>query len=220
MDQFFDLAIEYDMNITLDFHRVSENHQSYSPISEVTFEEFMDTWYVVLDRYQDHPKLYAVSIFNEYQGENVEFWNSILKSMLMEMELRYPERFHYIATCVLWSGNCHDVDVEDLTFSDRILYGWHKYRFSSDKPYEDDWEYSVGRYPEKIVLEEWGFKMTPEDIQWANRFIQWLKKKHISNNFFWTLAYSGDTDGLFLDSDCKTINWEKYNIIKQYCGMK
>jgi hypothetical protein len=215
MDEFFNLSVIYDFNLTLDFHRVKETHQSYSPISEITLDEFMNTWYVLLDRYQHHPNLYAISVFNEYQGENAEFWNGLMKTVTLNIEQRYPERFRYIVGCPLWSGNCHDMQLGDLPFFDRINYGYHKYIFSSDEPYEADWDYSIGSHPEKIIIEEWGFKMIPQEIAWANRFISYLKEHNIINHFFWTLAYSGDTDGLFSDSDCFSINWEKYSIIKK-----
>ena len=216
MDTFFDLALQYDMNITLDFHRTVNSHQPFSPISEISLQDFLEIWYHLIERYESNPKFYAISVFNEYQGSNVEWYTSLIKNILMAIESKFPQRFVYLAGCINWSGNCAEVSYEDLPFADRILYAWHKYIFSSSNgTYEHDWNYSVGQYPTKIVLEEWGFKMTEEEILWANQFIAWLKLTGISSNFFWTIAHSGDTGGLFDDGDCTSINWNKYQIIKK-----
>jgi len=217
MDEFFDLAVKYDFNITLDFHRVNEDYQSYSPISNIPLEEFLKTWYIVIDRYQHNPKLFGISVFNEYQGADDAWYNSLLKTILLAIDSQFPNNsFLYLAGCSNWSGNCRKTDVEDLPFSDRVHYAWHKYFFSSDPAnYTTEWERSVGKYPQKIILEEWGFQYIPEEIEWAEEFIVWLKEKNITNNFYWTIAHSMGTDGLFMDNDCTTINWEKYNIVKK-----
>lgn len=216
MDQFFELASKYNMNITLDYHRTFNSHQSYSPIAEISLPNFLQVWYTLIDRYQSNKQFYAISVFNEYQGSNTEWFTSLMKTIMMAIENKYPERFMYLAGCINWSGNCYGVDYEELPFADRVMYAWHKYIFSSTNgTYEHDWNYSVGQRPDKIVLEEWGFKMEETEIAWANRFILFLKQKHISSNFFWTIAHSGDTDGLFDDGDCTSINWDKYKIIKK-----
>lgn len=216
MDEFFELGRKYNMNITLDYHRTFNSHQSYSPIAEISLQEFLNTWYFLIERYKENPNFYGISVFNEYQGSNVEWYNSLMKTIMMSIENKYPNRFYYIGGCVNWSGNCRGVDYEDLPFKERILYGWHKYIFSSSNgTYENDWKYSMGDFPSKLVLEEWGFKMEEKEILWANQFIIFLKTNNISNNFFWTIAHSGDTGGLFDDGDCTSVNWDKYKIIKK-----
>ena len=48
-----------------------------------------------------------------------------------------------------------------------------------------------------IVIGEWGGYMTGSDLEWMNRYSEYLVDKSIGDNFFWCLnSDSGDTGGL------------------------
>ena len=202
------------MSVILDMHRIFSEHQAYSPEEKwVTLDMFIDAWKTILHKHKDEPQLKGVDCFNEYQGTNSNYWNQVTRKIVVELEKEFPERFFYLVGGTNWGGNIHDMNLEDLEFRDRIYYTIHKYHFSGND--ERDWDYSFGSFPEKVIVGEWGFKtQVYHEKDWAIRFTDYLVKRDIKDNYFWTTAHSGDTDGLWYD-DCENINWEKLDIIKK-----
>lgn len=219
LDNFFQLVeTKYPhMNITLDLHRVFASHQGPHPLEGgTTLTQFTDGWISLLNRYKDSPQLYGVDIFNEYQEEDVLFWNAIAEAIVSRLEVEYPERFYYFVGGYRWGGILKGIDLEHLPFHHRIGYTIHKYRFSiaqGNDNYEADWDWSFGPYKHKVSVGEWGFfSEKQEDMDWAKRFIRWLKKNDIHDNFFWTSATnSGDTGGIF--KDCEWWDDKKHEIV-------
>lgn len=214
MDDMFRAVQKYpDMKVLLDFHRIYNTRQSYSPTDGISLDDFKNAWVRVLERYQHIPNLKAVDIFNEYQGGDAGYWNWLLHDVVQHIENKFPGRFTFSVGGVNWGGNIHDINLEDLPFRDRIQYTIHRYHFSGGAEVWD-WDYSFGPFRNKVNVGEWGFKTENENEKgWAWKFISYLKERGIRNTFFWTIAHSGDTGGLWWD-DCQNINWEKYNIIK------
>jgi hypothetical protein len=214
MDEFFDAVRGKDMFVCMDMHRVFASHQGDTPFEGGTsLVDFTDGWISILERYKDNPQVVAVDIFNEYQGTDVEWWNSIARQILKKIEEHFPNRFTYYVGGIRWGGNLAGIDLEDLPFNDRINYTIHKYSFSGNSVPEE-WEWSFGSYRHKVNVGEWGFKSElPEQVGWAQSFIRWLKQMGIRDNYFWTIAHSGDTGGIWYD-DCENIDWSKYDIIK------
>ena len=215
MDELFEAVRKYpDMTIILDMHRVWSSHQG--PIPEengVTLDMFIHNWVIIADRYKDDHQLIGLDVFNEYQGTDSSYWNKILRSIVLKLEENFPNRFIYYVGGIRWGGDIHSINLEDIPFSQRIYYTVHKYIFSGNSV-EADWDYSFGNITHKVMVGEWGFKnQIYEQKQWAISFINYLKKRNIRNTYFWTVAHSGDTDGLWFD-DCENVNVEKYEIIK------
>lgn len=214
MDGFFDAIRKHNgTSVVLDMHRVWESHQGPTPFEGgVTLTRFTDAWKRVLHRYSSHPQLVAVDIFNEYQGMDAVYWNAVAQQITDKIEMEFPSRFTYYVGGWIWGGNLHGIDLEALPYSNRINYTVHKYVFSGGD--ETEWDYSFGDHRSKMNVGEWGFKTeVPEQVQWAHRFIAYLKRINVRNTFFWTVALSGDTNGIWHDS-CRDINWWKYDIIK------
>lgn len=217
MDEFFNAIEKYpDMTVLLDMHRIFSSHQGPVPTEDwVSIDMFVDGWVKIASRYKDHPQLVALDIFNEYQGTDANYWNGVLHNVVSQLESVFPNRFVYFVGGIRWGGDIHDINLEDLPFRDRIRYTIHKYVFSSSGTFEQDWDYSFGSFKDRVVVGEWGFKnQIWEQLQWADRFIRYLKNQGVVNTYFWTIAHSGDTDGLWYD-DCETINWEKLSMIKK-----
>lgn len=219
LDHFFQLIqTKYPhMNVTLDMHRVFSSHQGPHPLEGgTTLTQFTDGWITLLSRYKDIPQLYGVDAFNEYQEEDVLFWNAMAEGIVSRIEVEFPGRFHYFVGGYRWGGILRGIDLEHLPFADRIGYTIHKYRFSKPKDpdaYEADWEWSFGPYKHKVSVGEWGFfSEKEEDVAWAKRFVAWLTKHGIHDNFFWTSATnSGDTGGLFWQ--CQWWDNEKHVVV-------
>ena len=215
LDQVFDLAKEHQMTILLDLHRVYNSHQG--DITEISKDKLIKTWEKILDRYKDQEHLTSVGIWNEYQGEDKNFWNGYLKDVIQTLEEKYPNRFIYYASGVRWAGSLHGLNLEDLPFKDRIRYEWHKYRFSSSNNWRNDWDWSIesGIPKERIVVGEWGFMSNNEfDMEWANAFVDYLIEKNVRNTYFWMdWISSGDTGGIGID--CDRTDWRKVEILKR-----
>ena len=212
MDEFFDLAEEKDLKVLLDFHRLENTHQSPVPYNDkYSFEDFLQGWITILDRYETYSTLEAVDIFNEYQGDNYVEWNSLARQIVSFIENAFPERFRYYVGGVSWGGNLHDMDLSDLPFFDRVTYTIHKYWFSDSAPYDDKWNYSIKK---PVMTGEFGYMSNePHQVDFAYKFVDYLIKNNIRDTFFWTWSYnSGDTGGI-LKEDCETIDTAKMDLL-------
>lgn len=201
----------YNIRVILDYHRTFEDHQSAAPDAEINLNQFLDTWYTVLTRYQNEPSLFGVGIFNEIQANNAfDYTNTIHSIIINNIEARYPGRFSYFAGCPNWGGNCQYMNLSSLSVWNRTYIEVHKYIFSGDSN-EGDWEKSI---PKNIPNDHWfvgefGWKHgVTEERNWGERFVAYLKQRNILNACAWTIAHSGDTEGWWHD-DCETFNWEK-----------
>jgi aryl-phospho-beta-D-glucosidase BglC (GH1 family) len=221
LDHVIDEATRYNMTVLMDMHRTFTDHQDFSPFEHgVTMERFVNAWLKILHRYYIYPIVVGNNVFNEFQGTDIEFLKNYTKTVINYIEYYFPNRFTYYLTGHSWAGSLEGFDVEDLPYKDRIHYSVHKYIFSIPQgsnpdtyDYEADWDRSFGKYTEKLIVGEWGFKQTPKEEEWARRFIKYLKKRNIRNSCFWTIAHSFDTGGIWND-DCKTIDYKKLSIIK------
>lgn len=220
MDEFFDAISLYpNMTVVLDMHRVFSSHQGPTPTEDwISLQMFLDGWVNIIKRYENNTQLLGIDVFNEYQGTDSNYWNDMLHQIVKHLEQTFPERFEYFVGGTRWGGDIHDINLEDLPFKNRIHYTIHKYIFSgSGYNREEDWNWSFGNFkdvPGKVSVGEWGFKSQEWDQkEWARQFISYLKKNNITDTYFWTIAHSGDTGGLWFD-DCDNLDIEKYNIIK------
>lgn len=220
MDEFFDAIKNHpNMTVTLDMHRVFSSHQGPTPTENwITMDMFLEGWQTIIKRYEKHTQLMGIDVFNEYQGTDSNYWNGVLRTIVNNLEKAFPERFHYFVGGTRWGGDIHEIDLESLSFSKRIHYTIHKYIFStSGGDRIADWDYSFGKFkdePGKVSVGEWGFKSERMDeVEWAKEFVAYLKEHNIRDTYFWTIAHSGDTGGLWSD-DCENIDMTKYNIIK------
>jgi aryl-phospho-beta-D-glucosidase BglC (GH1 family) len=97
MDSVFEIVSRYQpCNITIDAHRVYTSHQGSDPTEGgMTLTRYTDAISILLSRYQHYPFLYGLDVFNEYQGNDVLFWNSQLQQITQKIEMRFPGRFFY-----------------------------------------------------------------------------------------------------------------------------
>lgn len=216
MDHVFDVVSQYQpCNITLDVHRVYTSHQGPDPTEGgMSLTRYTDAISVLLSRYQHYPFLTGIDVFNEYQGIDTNFWNSQLEAITGKIEEKYPGRFMYFCGGGRWGGSLAGIDIEHVPWNASVRYTIHKYVFSGNSV-ESDWDYSFGTHHNKTSVGEWGFfSERPDQVEWANRFVNWLIKNGIRDNFFWTtVTSSGDTGGLF--NGCETLDQDKLAVIQR-----
>lgn len=218
LDEFFDSVERHNLKVALDFHRLDKTHQSAKPYDDrVTFDMFLSAWKMVLTRYNGRSGLEAVDIFNEYQSDNYVEWNNLARQIVSTIENEFPGRFIYYVQGTQWGGNLQFVNLTDMLCSHRIQYSIHKYWFSDKEPLEEKWDISFGPYKPIVNVGEWGFMSNqPEQVKWANRFIDWLITKNISDSYFWTWSWnSGDTGGILLE-DCTTVDQNKMSLLRRF----
>ncbi len=214
MDDFFYLTHKYNIDVVLDFHRLYSTRQSPKPDDGIySFNDFLNGWNIIIDRYKTYPNLKYIDIFNEYQGLNYNEWNDMAKTTIEFIEEKFPNQFHFFVGGVSWGGNLRNINIDLEHMNDRITYTIHKYHFSDSPPYEEKWDYSFGDQPKKNVG-EWGYiSSNIEESLWAENFVNYLKSKNIRDTMFWTWSFnSGDTGGV-LKEDCETIDYDKMKLL-------
>lgn len=219
LDRFFNSVEKHNMTVVLDFHRVNNYAQSPIPTDGISEQEYWDAWVAIADRYKNRKELVALELFNEYQYNDANYWNDIMRRTAIHLEGHFPERFQYYINGMNWGGNLRGIDLEDLPFKDRIRYTIHKYIFSGNSV-PSDWDISFGAHPNKTIVTEFGFKDQPDQLEWGRTFTDYLKKHNIRDSYFWVLGISGDTGGIVKDNDGETVEWSKYNILKTYWDEK
>lgn len=209
MDEFFDVAEKYNMSILLDMHRVWSDHQGSNPEEGISLDEFIAKgWFPVLDRYVNRTSLKGHNVYNEYTDSNLSYIINYSERVLWSVENRFPNRFMYYVTGIVWASSLLNFDLEYLPFANRIRYSIHRYAWHGTN--ENDWDVLFGKNLNHVMVGEFGFKQ--KDFGWARQFIAYLRRKGIQDGCFWTIAHSSDTDGLWYDN-CNEIDWEKYKIL-------
>jgi len=216
MDEVFNSATKNNMNVLLDWHRNLDVGFQGDWLEGISFDDYLTTYKSLINRYLWNPQLRMIGLFNEYKGMDAVFWTQQMEKVVLDLEQTFPNRFIWVIGCPQWSGNCHDMDWSHLPFYDRVRYDCHKYIFSigGDRDYEEDWSFSFPKDHSKVIIGEWGFfSQKQEQVQWAQRFVKWLKQHNIHDSFFWvSVSNSGDTGGLWIDG--KTFDETKYAILK------
>lgn len=224
LDNFMNVLHDHQMGVLLDLHRIHYDHQDPTPTDESTaVTDVVNGWLAILDRYSNYDNVIGINAYNEYSFYDSDYLIQFDIEVMNSVEKRYPGRFEYFITGTNWGGELEHINLEALTYNARIHYSAHKYIFSigDNKDYEHDWDVSLGPFAGtrapgskygKVLIGEWGFK-DPGERWWAERFIAHLKAHNITDTCFWTIALSGDTDGLWKD-DCETLDVEKYKVIK------
>jgi endoglucanase len=225
MDEFFEKSRDLELDVVLDFHRLHSTHQSAKPYDNTyDFDDFLNGWKTILDRYKDYENLCAVDIFNEYQSTNYVEWNNLARQIVSFIETNFPERFEFFVGGTNWGGNIHNMDLSDLVYHNRIRYSIHKYWFSDTEPYEGKWNYSFGDHKPVVNVGEWGYMSDiPSEVEWAERFVEYLRENDLKDTFFWTWSHnSGDTAGILLETsksrtgqDCTDVDYKKMLLLHQ-----
>jgi hypothetical protein len=95
---------------------------------------------------------------------------------------------------------------------------YHKYFFQ----YPNDpkgWDASFYKNHNQVIIGEWGyFSDRPEQVQWANAFVNWMLQNNITNTFFWvSVSNSGDTGGMW--KQCEVFEETKYQLLRKLWGL-
>jgi hypothetical protein len=211
LDEIVNVTQKYNLSVLLDMHRVWSTHQGPSPEEGITLDEFIEKgWFPVLDRYTNFTHVVGHNVYNEYQLSDLHYISTYTERVLRSVENRFPGRFVYYVTGYVWASTLHELDLDHLPFSNRIKYSIHRYAWHGSN--EVDWDHHFGLHTDHLIVGEFGFKSSQFD--WARQFIAYLKRKNIRDACFWTVAHSGDTDGLWFDT-CTEVDWAKYEVLDQ-----
>jgi aryl-phospho-beta-D-glucosidase BglC (GH1 family) len=218
MDSFFDAILKTQLDVVLDFHRLVNYQQSAKPYDDQhSFQQFLDDWVFIADRYQYNSHLIALDLFNEWQGNDCQEWNQLATEVINVLESKFPYRFSYMVGCPSWGSDCSDVSIT-LPYQDRIFYSIHRYIWHGSNDH-DSWDHhfgNIGIDGNKMIVGEYGWKSDlPNQVVWAREFLDYLKSRNIRNSFFWCYGVSGDTGGIMKD-DCKTVEWDKIKLLYEY----
>lgn len=217
LDRIIEKAGSINTTLMLDYHRTYSSHQGNW--YETNKQDFLSIWRKVLNRYNDKPIVQYIDLYNEFQDgpDKALFWNELMTSVIDQLEGEFPDRFNWIVGATNWGGNLHGIHI-DLPL-DNIYYTIHKYSFSHPLTgnYRTDWDYSFNNIPpERLIVGEFGWiTENPEQVKWAKEFLSYLKEKGYRNTCFWTLALSGDTNGILRD-DCIELDEKKITMLQDF----
>lgn len=198
LHELVDICSSRKLSVILDYHRGYADHQGPSPIEkDITFEMYSELWLFVLDQFAGNPTVTALSLFNEYQGQNKTEAELLQMRMARIIESVFPSRFIYMFGCAVWGTDCAGMysNLKQEPFWDRSFIEIHTYSFQG--PVDPNKFPSEG----KIFVGELGWYDDATD--WAHSMISFLKAKGIKDVCFWTIAHSHDTANLYED-DCET----------------
>lgn len=221
LDEFFVAVEKSNMDVMLDFHRLNSIKQSAKMYDNIySFDDFLEGWKFILDRYKHYPNLKYVDIFNEWQDNNYIEMNELYTEAVIFLENHFPNRFVYFIQGHNWGGNLKNVKI-DVPFQDRIIYTIHKYHFSNTEPYETEWQkdFELDKH-KNICVGEFGWISTnKKEVEWGWRFLNWLKENDITNTVFWQYGFhSWDTQGIFgtFDNDgCSIVDTKKIEMLNK-----
>ena len=200
MDDFIRLCRDLDIDIILDYHRGYASHQGPSPVEEGISENmWIGALLYVLSKYEPMYNVKAITLFNEFQGNDTVYAEEMQREAVNIIEYMFPGRFEYMLGCVDWGKNCTGMWTTLPTESSWVEV--HSYGFSVAE-LED--------YHNKVFVGEFGW--TQSQLSNYTIFRDTIMRKGIHNVCLWTVAHSHDTEGLYHD-DCETINEQ---IAKQF----
>lgn len=211
-------AHKYNMSVILDYHRIWNNKQGESPLSDgLSIDQWLESWLVVLRRYKDFSNVVGMNVWNEYQQKDVNFIRWYSETLLNRVEQEMPNRMVYFITGTNWGNDLRGMSMEHLPYKDRIFYSVHKYPWSNTRD-ENDWEMTFGNVEgipvNKLIVGELGW-VENKDEEWAISFFNYLKKKGIRDTCFWTHSNSHDTGNLYND-DCQIFKLDNYLLLKSF----
>jgi len=219
IDSFITACDERNVQVILDYHRTWSSHQGPQPEEGITREEFLKAWEYMVTKYASVPTVMGIGIFNEYQGEDINYLSKMQNEVIQYIEKLFPKRFNYFLGCPKWGGDCSKMNLglyKGIEPS-RLFVEVHKYIFSGTSN-EADWDKSMPRSipPDRWFIGEVGWKNNiPEERLWAETFLAYLNKRNISNVCAWTIAHSGDTEGWWKD-DCITFDYSKAALLNGF----
>lgn len=150
----------------------------------------------------------------------------------------YSNCGEFTTYCNWWGSNLRGVKDHPISISppDKLVYSVHEYGpdiymqpwfkkdFDQTTLYEDcwypNWYYIVDEGIGPMLIGEWGGKLVNEDNKkWFEAIAGFIGENKLHHTFWSFNPNSADTGGLMLE-DWKTVDEEKYDIIKQTLWMK
>lgn len=199
LDEMVQQAASLNLSVILDYHRGYNSHQGESPVEgAISEDDWIDMLLVVADRYENHPNVRGLDLFNEPQKWNKTGYEKLYRDAVQAIEVWFPNRYNLWVGCADWGKDCSGM--WSSLPSNRTVVSVHTYSFAGK-----EWE---SRFPITGVVGEVGWRSN--DTEWINEFTRYIRRKRMKGVCLWTIAHSHDTDNFFRD-DCETMNDDVIN---------
>ncbi|GMT24589.1 hypothetical protein PFISCL1PPCAC_15886, partial [Pristionchus fissidentatus] len=228
LDVFIDRAADRGLLIMLDNHRITASG-GISELwcnNEYPESQLISLWQKLVDRYSNRWNVFAIDLKNEphdsasWGNSNAATdWNKAAERIINNLSsfsglffiegIEWGNRLENVAQFpintgtaslnnrVVYSPHCYDPSVYD-----RPEFNTPDFPNNLDAIYMAKYGFIVNQTGHPVVVGEWGGKadVGTRDETWNKWYIEWLRTKCLTNNFYWCLnPNSGDTGGLLED---------------------
>jgi endoglucanase len=232
LECFFIKAKKRNIFILLDFHTIN-GIITETPYGNLQQHDFLYAWDLILERFIDYPNLLGLDIKNEPHGSlSWNEWSDIVNNFINHVQQRFPtyNGLFFVEGVEMkscWGGSFQDIKKKNTFIQHikqhKIVFSPHVYGVSvtGEKTF-------IGRFDQFeswfgflhkiydsaiIIVEAGGHYNTLQDIEWHERYAEYLKNIQQTSNFYFCLnPNSLDTGGL-LNDDWTTPNNHKLKFL-------
>lgn len=223
LDLFFEKTERKNMLVVLNLNRLHKDYVSYTWFDKTfTNQTFYDSWFFILDRYKERKNLFAIDIYEEPQGSQVNFcnnnlydWQLFSNNFINEINKRYQNKKWLFFFQGINKGNSF-INYNcsfDNSIENRIIYTPHVF---DNNIYDENIKILL-----KNLYLQWnqyfGFlknnhsimitKTLSKSMIWMQFLMNYLMENNLNNIFLYSLDNSL-INGVLLD------NWTEFDLKK------
>lgn len=227
MHMFFQKSMQRGIVVLLDLHTI-ENVISTRPWTDnVSIEQILKAWEIMIQEYGKYPNLIGIDIKNEPHQISWHTWGTYVRGFVKSIRddiipLKSLMFVEGIQDHSVWGGSFENLDNATQSFflsnPHTIVFSPHVYGVSvrghsamhdSDETFHKWFGFLLNGFGNAIVIGEIGGFFIDDDFDWHMKIQQYLIGNDIRNLFYWCLnPDSIDTQGI-LREDWWTPNQEK-----------
>lgn len=237
-------AEERGLSILLDLHNCSfrENLKG-NPAGCSNYN--LESWYTTLGKMatfaNEHPNVLGIDIFNEPHALSWKSWRALATEAGKRILSVNPRILVFVEGVsqtdtdtggwgTFWGENMVEAGANPPAIpKSRLVLSPHVYgpsvfyqQYFNEKNFPDNmpriWDVHFGYLVEEgytVVMGEFGGRYVDKDKVWADKFVDYLIERKISNFYYWALnPNSGDTGGVLQDN-WQSVNQAKLDLLKK-----
>jgi endoglucanase len=196
--------------------------------------KIIEAWIALTKRYVNAPHVFAMDIKNEPNkatwgdGDPKTDWPAFCQRVGDAIHAINPNVLIGVAgkTEKVWSDHVGDAETKPvlLKIPDKVFYTPHFYIVpgqseSEMTAYLDKCVGNLAKANRPVLVGEWSWdEKKPEEVEWANRYMAYMSKAGLTNQFYWTLNESAKMNhGILFEKTIK-VKEDKVVALKKLQG--